>query len=650
MDESAKPVILVVDDTEVNIDLMVDTLGDDYEVSVAIDGESALESVEEDPPDLILLDIMMPGMDGYEVCRRLQSETETRDIPIIFVTAKTELDDEIKGFRLGAVDYITKPVSPPRVRERVRTHLALREARRQLEAQNASLVEAARLREDVDAIMRHDLKGPLSSIIGLPETIAEKGNLDPDQRASLGAIEASGYRLLNMVNLSLDLMKMERGEYPFKPSPVEMVVLVRKIHSELDIFATSRDIEIRLTVNGEQISEGSTVYMMGEELLCYSMLSNLIRNAVEAAPVGSVVAVDLNEDERGCIRVHNQGAVPRHIREHFFDKFVTSGKASGTGLGTYSARLIAETQKGRIRMSTSDRKGTTIYVMLPFVNPDAIELAPDASKSAARAGAFLDWIRDPGLDILLVDDDPFNLRVLEKFLSAPLLRTDTAENGKIAFEKIQSVAYDAVFMDMEMPVLNGVETVNRIRRMESAPGYRRKRLVSIALSAHDDPEMQKKCMDAGFDAYLKKPAGKNEIAGVIDRFFADDNDPHAKEDQPPTDVGKRARQRPAETDSLQYHVTVDADLEELIPSFLRTKREELEHLRSRLDAWEFEPVRQISHKLKGAFNMYGFRFLSDACAAIESASSLRDTDAIRDRLATIDDFLASMTISFTEEI
>lgn len=118
--------VLVVDDTEANVDILVDALGDLYEVMVAMDGESALETVEEEPPDLILLDIMMPGMDGYEVCSRLQADPRYKSIPIIFLTALTEIENKTKGFEMGAVDYITKPFEVKEVQARVRNHLDLK--------------------------------------------------------------------------------------------------------------------------------------------------------------------------------------------------------------------------------------------------------------------------------------------------------------------------------------------------------------------------------------------------------------------------------------------------------------------------------------------------------------------------------------------
>ncbi|MFC1829556.1 adenylate/guanylate cyclase domain-containing protein [Thermodesulfobacteriota bacterium] len=139
MTDLSKSKVLVVDDTKINIDLLVETLGDDYDVSVAMDGESALESVKDDLPDLILLDIMMPGIDGYEVCRRLKADDKTKDIPVIFFTALGEVGDETRGFELGAADYIAKPISPTIVQARVRSILSLKEKTDQLATLSSEL-------------------------------------------------------------------------------------------------------------------------------------------------------------------------------------------------------------------------------------------------------------------------------------------------------------------------------------------------------------------------------------------------------------------------------------------------------------------------------------------------------------------------------
>lgn len=139
-DSGRRNMVLVVDDSPENIDLLGDVLKQDYEIKVALNGEKALKIAgSENPPDIILLDIMMPGMDGYEVCRRLKSDAKTQDIPVIFVTSMSEVEDETKGLEVGAIDYITKPISPAIVKARVKNHLELKEAREYLKNQNEIL-------------------------------------------------------------------------------------------------------------------------------------------------------------------------------------------------------------------------------------------------------------------------------------------------------------------------------------------------------------------------------------------------------------------------------------------------------------------------------------------------------------------------------
>jgi putative two-component system response regulator len=152
MDDS-KPRILLVDDETLYIDILVDLLKDDYKTVVAKNGDQALNRVADEPlPDLVLLDILMPGMDGYEVCRLLKENPRTRGIPVIFLTVKSEVTDEVKGFDLGAVDYIAKPMSPPIVRARVRSHLALHQAQQQLEDHNELLEQ--RVKERTEEVNR----------------------------------------------------------------------------------------------------------------------------------------------------------------------------------------------------------------------------------------------------------------------------------------------------------------------------------------------------------------------------------------------------------------------------------------------------------------------------------------------------------------
>lgn len=368
--------VLLVDDTKTNIDVLVGGLKDEYKLLIALSGKAALASAAANAPDLILLDIMMPEMDGYEVMERLKADEATRSIPVIFVTAMGEEQDETRGLDLGAVDYIRKPFSMPIVKARIRTHLSLRLARAELESQNEALREAARLREDVERISRHDLKTPLTSIISAPSIIRLMGQINPEQEEMLGVIQRAGYKMLDMINRSLDLFKMEMGIYQLNPKPVELLAVVRQIFTETESMTGRNGLKIEIRRNGAAAKEGERFIVQGDELLCYSMLSNLIKNAIEACPVCGRIEIDLDGTTTPCVRITNDGAVPEHIRERFFDKFVTAGKSQGTGLGTYSARLIVETQGGSIRLDSSTEGRTAVIVQMPAAVDDGVVTSP----------------------------------------------------------------------------------------------------------------------------------------------------------------------------------------------------------------------------------------------------------------------------------
>jgi len=365
--------ILVVDDEPNNLQLMMQILNDRYQLAFAANGEKALEIARKLETDLILLDIMMPDMDGYEVCEKLKADERTKHIPVIFVTAKDEVNDETRGLGLGAIDYIAKPVSPSIVKARVKNHLDLKLAREslekknsRLEEQNRELLEAARLREDVERITRHDLKAPLNPIIALPRMMLEDESLSEKHAEYLKMVEESALRMLNMINLSLDLFKMERGIYELQPVPVNVMQVIGKIMNDLGEISERRGLAVNVLINGKSAGREDSFSVRGEELLCYSMLANLVKNAMEASPKKERIDIWLSgESDASVISISNRGTVPEDIRDRFFGKYVTSGKTSGVGLGTYSAMLIAQTHGGSIHLDTLDEAGTTVTVRLP---------------------------------------------------------------------------------------------------------------------------------------------------------------------------------------------------------------------------------------------------------------------------------------------
>jgi len=308
-------------------------------------------------------------MDGYEVCKKLKENKMTTDIPVIFVTAKTKVEEETQGFEFGAVDYITKPIRPPIVKARIKTRLELKQIREDLKKQNEILKENARLREDVERMTHHDLKSPLTAVIGVPNTLMNDDNLTSRQIKMLKTLEQAGYSMLTIINSSINLLKMETGRYKTDPAPVDVLKIIDQIKNEMSGLARSKDLPLDILVHGNPEAKTDTFFASGEEVLCYSMLANLIKNALEASIEGERVTVALDDEDDPTIRIHNNGTVPEDMRNRFFAKYATSKKKSGTGLGTYSAQLIARTMGGSINFESSEEKGTTLTVRMPKVEP-----------------------------------------------------------------------------------------------------------------------------------------------------------------------------------------------------------------------------------------------------------------------------------------
>jgi len=241
----------------------------------------------------------------------------------------------------------------------------LAEKNNQLEEQKQELIEAAKLKEEVDHITRHDLKNPLTNILFTPQLLAMDDNLTDEQKELLRQVEESGLAMLNMINLSLDLFKMERGTYELQAAEVDMAVITRRIFREHGVTAESMDVPLRIVVDGNEADADTVFTVNGEELLLYSMLANLVKNSLEATPENSPVTVSLTGGAEVEVAIHNMGVIPMAIRDSFFEKFATSGKKMGSGLGTYSAKLIAETHGGHIAFETGEESGTTVIVTLP---------------------------------------------------------------------------------------------------------------------------------------------------------------------------------------------------------------------------------------------------------------------------------------------
>ena len=231
--------------------------------------------------------------------------------------------------------------------------------------------QAETQRDELERMFCHDLRSPLSGIYKVAALMREEGGFGPDQDGMLQALEYAGYKMLGLVGASLALQRMEEGTYALSRETFDLLSELERIINLFKLSRGRKD-EIIVRVDGQTVWSKEAIVIRGDAILCFSMLNNLMDNAVEASPAGTRVWVDLERRDGGVsIAIHNQGAVPEEIRNRFFEKYATSGKAHGTGLGTYSARLITEAHGGVIDMRTSDEDGTTVTVWLPGLVEEA---------------------------------------------------------------------------------------------------------------------------------------------------------------------------------------------------------------------------------------------------------------------------------------
>ncbi len=366
--EATRPTVLVVDDTPDNLMLLSNLLKEEYRVRLAQNGAKALEiCTSDDPPDLVLLDVMMPGMDGFEVAKQMREHPVSEATPVIFVTAMTSSDARMKGLDLGAVDFITKPIDPEALKHRVRNFMRYVQMRKDLQLEYDNMVEMAQLKEDVAHITRHDMKGPLAGVLGLLQALIDDDSVGRRQLEQLKLVEETALQVLNMINLSAELFKIETGRFELKAVPVKVADILRRIAEINRTTYSGKDLTISVDADvpvGEEMPQSS-----GDAMLCYSLFQNLLKNACEAAPDATKVSIKLYDQSPLRIVIENKGAVPQDIRHRFFDKYATSGKTGGTGLGTYSAKLLTQAQHGNIELAVNDDDNTTtITVSLPKAN------------------------------------------------------------------------------------------------------------------------------------------------------------------------------------------------------------------------------------------------------------------------------------------
>ena len=359
--------VLVVDDIAKNLQVVGTMLRNaGYVIMPATSGAKALEGVQLQLPDLILLDLMMPDMDGLEVCRRLKADPLTQAIPVIFLTASNEMEHLVKGFGIGAVDYITKPFNPPELLARVRTHLELKHARDTILRYGQELSRLNEEKNEFMGIAAHDLRSPLNAVKGYTEMMREESAMEQGERAELlDRIHDATTRMADMVRNLLDANRIERGEMQLNLAPTELSALMCSVTEAQRPRATAKQQTIH------PATEASVTVPVDPNVMV-QVLENLVSNAVKYSPAGKNIFVRLKKlSEAVRIEVQDEGpGLSVEDQKKLFGKFARlSAKPTGgehsTGLGLSIVKKMVEAMNGKVWCESELGRGATFIVEFP---------------------------------------------------------------------------------------------------------------------------------------------------------------------------------------------------------------------------------------------------------------------------------------------
>jgi len=349
--------ILIVDDTPANVSVLLQCLGEEgYRLMVAEDGEEALAQIARSQPDLVLLDVMMPGIDGFETCRRLREKPELRDLPVIFMTALTETAEKIKGFSVGAVDYITKPIQHEEALARVATHLMLRRLRRDLAKELA-------LKERFMRMVGHDLRNPLCLILLAGEMVKRTGGASPELTEFLDDIHTSAQQMRTIIDTFLQI---KPGSSGLKGTKVDLNAVAEAIVRQNEAAARKKQI----TVSCDYTPHLPSIH--GDVAHVYQALTNYLANALKFTPLkGRVIVRTRHHGGHVRAEIEDTGpGVPEHERALLFSEYAhlsvrpTAGEESN-GLGLSIVKQLITSIEGQVGAEFPSHGGSVFWFELP---------------------------------------------------------------------------------------------------------------------------------------------------------------------------------------------------------------------------------------------------------------------------------------------